>query len=230
MCDNKYFCVFFFPLFTPNTMMKSFFFSAIIALTLVSCTDDDNVVTPGGGDTVTTKTILGKVPDTLISKFLYFSFEADSFIPASQAETDAWDIRLPYLFGGGKTRSIDIVLNSGTINVLGKTKGKIIDTTFDLLQSAPSDDQLIVDDTANSKRVIPIAIDGTGMFTYEPTSRTINPAPQKTLVVKTKSGKYVKFQVTSLYKGQPAPPTMMSELGHYSFRYAKSNNRNLKTN
>lgn len=211
-------------------MMKSFFFSAIIALTLVSCTDDDNVVTPGGGDTVTTKTILGKVPDTLISKFVYYSFEVDSFIPASQAATDAWDIRLPYLFGGGKTRSIDIVLNSGTINVIGKTKGKIIDTTFDLLQSAPSDDQLIVDDTANSKRIIPTAIDGTGMFTYEPTSRTINPAPQKTLVLKTKSGKYVKFQVTSLYKGQPAPPTMMSELGHYSFRYAKSNNRNLKTN
>jgi len=221
-------------------MMKSFFFSAIIALTLVSCTDDDNVVNPGGGDTVTTKTILGKVPDTLISKFLYFSFEADSFIPPSQAATDAWDIRLPYLYGGGKTRSIDIVLNSGTINIIvldsgrinqiGKTKGKIIDTTFDLLQSAPSDDQLIVDDTANSKRIIPIAIDGTGMFTYEPTSRTINPAPQKTLVLKTKSGKYVKFQVTSLYKGQPAPPTMMSELGHYSFRYAKSNNRNLKTN
>ncbi len=162
------------------------------------------------------------------------------FIPPSQAATDAWDIRLPYLYGGGKTRSIDIVLNSGTINIIvldsgrinliGKTKGKIIDTTFDLLQSAPSDDQLIVDDTANSKRIIPIAIDGTGMFTYEPTSRTINPAPQKTLVLKTKSGKYVKFQVTSLYKGQPAPPTMMSELGHYSFRYAKSNNRNLKTN
>ena len=221
-------------------MMKSFFFSAIIALTLVSCTDNDTVVNIGGNDTVSTKTVLGIVPDTLISKFVYFSFDADSFIPASQAATDAWDIRLPYLYGGGKTRSIDIVLNSGTINIIvldsgrinliGKTKGKIIDTTFDLLQSAPSDDQLIVDDTANSKRIIPTAIDGTGMFTYEPTSRTINPAPQKTLVLKTKSGKYVKFQVTSLYKGQPAPPTMMSELGHYSFRYAKSNNRNLKTN
>ena len=229
MCDNKYFCVFFFLLFTPNTMMKSFFFSAIIALTLVSCTDNDTVVNIGGNDTVSTKTVLGIVPDTLISKFVYFSFDADSFIPASQAATDVWDIRLPYLYGGGKTRSIDIVLNSGTINLLGKTKGKIIDTTFDLLQSAPSDDQLIVDDTANSKRIIPIAIDGTGMFTYNPTSRTINPAPQKTIVMKTKSGKYVKFQVISLYKGQPEPPTMISELGHYYFRYAKSSNRNLKT-
>ena len=209
-------------------MMKSFFLSAIIALTLVSCTDDDNVVNTGGGDTVITKTILGKVPDTLISKFLYFSFDADSFIAPANAETDAWDIRLPYLYGGGKTRSIDIVLNSGTINVNGKTKGKVVDTTFDLLQSAPADDQLMVDDTATTNRVIPIAIDGTGMFTYENTSRTINPAPQRTLVLKTKSGKYVKFQIISLYKGQQA--TMMSELGHYSFRYAKSNTRNLKTN
>ncbi|MFM6955282.1 MAG: HmuY family protein [Ignavibacteria bacterium] len=211
-------------------MIKSFFLSAIIALTLVSCTDDDNVVNIGGGDTVITKTFVGQVPDTLISKYLYFSFEADSFIPASQSGSDAWDIRLPYLYGGGKTRSIDIVLNSGTININGKTKGRIIDTTFDLLQSAPIDDQLKIDDTTITNRIIPIAIDGTGMFTYEPASRTINPAPQKTLVLKTKSGKYVKFQVLSLYKGQPATPSMMSELGYYSFRYAKSNSRNLKTN
>lgn len=220
-------------------MLKHYFLSAIIALTLVSCTDEENVVNVNTGDTLITKTILGVVPDTLVSKFMYYSFDADSFIPASQAATDAWDIRLPYLYGGGKTRSIDIVLNSGTINIvmdsgrinlIGKTKGKIIDTTFDLLQSAPADDQLMIDDTATASRIIPIAIDGTGMFTYEPASRTINPAPQRTLVLKTKSGKYVKFQIISLYKGQPAPPNMMSELGHYYFRYAKSNNRNLKTN
>ncbi len=211
-------------------MLKHYLLSAIIALTLISCTDEDNTVNVGTGDTLVTKTILGAFPDTMSANFLYYSFDADSFIPASQAATDAWDIRLPFLYGGGKTRSIDIVLNSGTINVNGKTKGKIVDTTFDLLQSAPSDDQLMVDDTATANRVIPIAIDGTGMFTYEPASRTINPAPQKTLVLKTKAGNYVKFQITSLYKGQPAPPTMMSELGHYSFRYAKSNTRNLKTN
>jgi hypothetical protein len=204
--------------------------SAIIALTLVSCTDEENVVNVNTGDTLITKTILGVVPDTLVSKFMYYSFDADSFIAPANAESDAWDIRLPYLYGGGKTRSIDIVLNSGTINMNGKTKGRIVDTTFDLLQSAPTDDQLKIDDTATASRIIPIAIDGTGMFTYEPASRTINPAPQRTLVLKTKSGKYVKFQIISLYKGQPAPPTMMSELGHYYFRYAKSNNRNLKTN
>ena len=211
-------------------MLKHYFLSAIIALTLISCTDEDNTVNVGTGDTLVTKTILGAVPDTLVSKFMYYSFDADSFIAPANAESDAWDIRLPYLYGGGKTRSIDIVLNSGTINMNGKTKGRIVDTTFDLLQSAPTDDQLKIDDTATASRIIPIAIDGTGMFTYEPASRTINPAPQRTLVLKTKSGKYVKFQIISLYKGQPAPPTMMSELGHYYFRYAKSNNRNLKTN
>lgn len=211
-------------------MFKYYVLSAIIALTLVSCTDEENAVNVNTGDTLITKTVLGAVPDTLISKFLYYSFDSDSFITPANAETDAWDIRLPYLYGGGKTRSIDIVLNSGTINVNGKTKGKVVDTTFDLLQSAPADDQLITDDTAIANRVIPIAIDGTGMFTYEPASRTINPAPQRTLVLKTKAGNYVKFQITSLYKGQPAPPTMMSELGHYSFRYAKSNSKNLKTN
>jgi hypothetical protein len=211
-------------------MLKYYVLSAIIALTLVSCTDEDTAVNVGTGDTLITKTILGVQPDTMISNYLYYSFDVDSFIPVSQAQTDNWDIRLPFLYGGGKTRSIDIVLNSGTVNLIGKTKGTLIDTTFDLLTFAPADDQLKMDDTASATRIIPIAIDGTGMFTYESSSRTINPVPQKTLVLKTKAGNYVKFQIISLYKDRPATPTMMSELGHYSFRYAKSNTKNLKTN
>lgn len=198
------------------------------ALVLNSCSDESPVNQGSNTQILTVKTVTGARPDTLTSKFLYFSFDADDFIAPTKDTTAEWDIRLPFLYGGGRTRAIDIVLNSGTINVSGKTVGKVVDTTFDILKSAPEDALLKSDDVMN--RVISIAVDGTGMFTYDPASRTLNPAPQRTLVLKTKKGTYVKFQVMSLYKDQPLVPSMTSELGHYSFRYAKSQDRNLRTN
>ena len=209
-------------------MCRLTIFALVATLFLNSCADDAVVNPNDSTGTVTIKSVSGAQPDTLKSRYLYFSFDADDFISPSKDTTDEWDIRLPYLYGGGKTRSIDIVLNSGTINPRGNTIGKVIDTTFDMLQYAPEDSFMKPDDITS--RVISIAVDGSGMFTYDPPSRTLNPAPQRTLVLKTQKGTYVKFQVLSLYKGQPTAPNMMSELGHYSFRYAKSLNRNLKTN
>ncbi|MBM4173229.1 MAG: hypothetical protein FJ212_02610 [Ignavibacteria bacterium] len=209
-------------------MFRITIFLLFAAFALNSCSDDSPTNPGSNAEILTVKTISGARPDTLTSKYLYFSFDTDDFISPSKDTTSDWDIRLPYLYGGGKTRAIDIVLNSGTINIAGKTVGKVVDTTFDLLKTAPEDALLKYDDATN--RVISIAVDGTGMFTYEPASRTLNPAPQRTLVLKTKNGTYVKVQVMSLYKNQPVVPTMTSELGYYSFRYAKSSNRNLRTN
>jgi len=209
-------------------MFRLYIIALLAAFSLNSCADNTSVDPNPNPKILQVTSVSEARPDTVFSKYLYFSFDTGDFVNPATSNTDEWDIRLPYLYGGGKTRSIDIVLNSGTINSIGKTNGKVIDTTFDQLVSAPEDVLLKADDT--TKRIIPITVDGTGMFTYDPSSRTLNPAPQRTLVLKTKKGTYVKFQVLSLYKGQPATPSMMSELGYYSFRYAKSTNRNLKTN
>ena len=209
-------------------MLRITIISLFALVTLNSCSNDSTVNPDPNAEILTVKTVSGVRPDTLTSKYLYFSFDADDFIAPSKDTSAEWDIRLPFLYGGGRTRAIDIVLNSGTVNISGKTVGKVVDTTFDILKTAPEDPLLKVDDVMN--RVISIAVDGTGMFTYDPATRTLNPAPQRTLVLKTKKGTYVKVQVMSLYKDQPTAPSMTSELGYYSFRYAKNLNRNLRTN
>jgi hypothetical protein len=136
---------------------------------------------------------------------------------------------MAYLYGGGKTKQIDIFLNSGTVNPSGLTKGLIVDTTFDLLTTAPADSNFKIDDQSTSGRILSIALAPPGnFFTYDGSSRTINPVAQKTLVVKTRLGNYVKLQILSIYKDQPEKPTMFSEIGYYSFRYAKSITKKLK--
>jgi hypothetical protein len=136
---------------------------------------------------------------------------------------------MAYLYGGGKTKQIDIFLNSGTVNPSGLTKGIIVDTTFDLLTTAPADSNFKIDDISTSGRILPISLAPPGnFFIYDGSSRTINPVAQRTLVIKTRLGNYVKLQILSIYKDQPEKPTMFSEIGYYSFRYAKSSTKKLK--
>jgi hypothetical protein len=157
---------------------------------------------------------------------LYYSFDADTTIAASQANTDAWDIRLPHL--NPSSRAVDILLNSGNMNPNGKTIGIVVDSTFDLLTTAPADEMLRREDTTSANRIVSIDLFGKGMFTYNSAQRTIIPNPQKTLVLKTRTGNYVKVQVVNLYKDAVANPTMFTPLGYYRLRYVKNSTRQLK--
>lgn len=163
-------------------------------------------------------------PDSL--SYLYFSFDSDTTIAPSLAATDAWDIRLPHL--SASSRAVDILLNSGNQNPNGKTVGIVVDSTFDLLTTAPSDAMLRSEDTTSSNRIVSIDLFGKGMFTYNSSSRTITPNPQKTLVLKTRTGKYVKVQFVNLYKDAASSPTMFTPLGYYRLRYVKNTTRQLK--
>lgn len=205
------------------------FLSAFILLfTLNSCSDSSSNVQPTI-DTVSTRIIKNIIPDTVQSKFIYYSLDGDSVVPPTKSQSAEWDIKMAYLYGGGKTKQIDIFLNSGTVNQSGLTKGLIVDTTFDLLMTAPADSNFKIDDQSTSGRILSIALAPPGnFFTYDGSSRTINPVAQKTLVIKTRLGNYVKLQILSIYKDQPEKPTMFSEIGYYSFRYAKSSTKKLK--
>jgi hypothetical protein len=181
-------------------------------------------ISSGTSGTLTPRVVSELKPDSL--SFIYFSFDSDTTIAATQANTDAWDIRLPQL--SASSRSVDVVLNSGNVNPNGKTLGIVIDSTFDLLFSAPLDSALRADDTASAKRVMSIDLFGKGMFNYNSSTRTITPNPQKTLVLKTRTGKYVKVQFVNLYKDAVASPTMFTPLGYYRLRYVKNTTRVLK--
>jgi len=211
-------------------MYKIFCFLTAIVLpfSLDSCSDNSSNV-PTSLDTVSTRIIKNIIPDTVQSQFIYYSLDGDSIVPPTKSATTEWDIKMAYLYGGGKTKQIDIFLNSGTVNPSGLTKGIIVDTTFDLLTTAPADSNFKIDDISTSGRILPISLAPPGnFFIYDGSSRTINPVAQRTLVIKTRLGNYVKLQILSIYKDQPEKPTMFSEIGYYSFRYAKSSTKKLK--
>ncbi|MCS6807224.1 MAG: HmuY family protein [Bacteroidota bacterium] len=187
-----------------------------------SCNSD--TTSPRAADTLTSRIVSNLRPDSL--SVLYFSFDRDTVVAVSRASTDEWDISLPFL--SASSRSVDILLNSGTVNPRGKTIGLVVDSTFDLVTTAPPDDQLRTDDTAVTRRVVSTDLSGRGMFTYNSSQRTILPNPQKTLVLRTRSGNYVKVQFVNLYKDAVANPTMFTPLGYYRLRYVKSPTRRLK--
>ena len=70
------------------------------ALVLNSCSDESPVNQGSNTQILTVKTVTGARPDTLTSKYLYFSFDADDFIAPTKDTTAEWDIRLPFLYGG----------------------------------------------------------------------------------------------------------------------------------
>lgn len=174
--------------------------------------------------TLTPRIISNLRPDSL--SVLYFSFDRDTLIPASRANTDEWDIQLPFL--SANSRAVDVLLNSGNVNSNGKTIGIVVDSTFDLVTTAPLDAQMRTEDTASARRIVSIDLFGKGMFNYNSAQRTIIPNPQKTLILKTRTGNYVKVQFVNLYKDAVANPTMLTPLGYYRLRYVKNTTRTLK--
>jgi hypothetical protein len=203
--------------------MKRFFLALLSCVPiLASCTAPNP--TSGTGTTLTPRIVSNIRPDSL--SVIYFSFDRDTTVPISRANTDEWDIQLPFL--NQNSRAVDVLLNSGNVNPNGKTIGTVVDSTFDLVTTAPPDAQLRTEDTTSSRRVVSIDLFGKGMFNYNSAQRTITPNPQKTLILKTRSGNYVKVQFVNLYKDAIANPTMFSPLGYYRLRYVKSMTRTLK--
>lgn len=189
----------------------------VMVLSATSC-----IITPVGQQATLTPRIVSNLhPDSL--SYVYYSFDSDTTIASSQSATDAWDIRLPYL--SPSSRAVDIMLNSGNLNPNGKTVGIVVDSTFDVLKSAPVDAAFRQEDTTSSNRIISIDLFGKGMFNYNSSTRTITPHPQKTLVLKTRTGKYVKVQFVNLYIDAASNPTMLTPLGYYRLRYVKNSTR-----
>jgi hypothetical protein len=220
----------------PSTARFSRILSGVSALlfavALVAACSPTTPEPLGPGD-LTPRTVRNLRPDST-ARFLYFSFESDTTIAASvatnPATSDQWDIRLPFL--NPSSRSVDIQVNSGNVNSNGKTLGVMIDSTFDLLSTAPPDASFRAEDTSvvagKRNTIVPGDLTGTGLFIYNGATRTLSVSPQKTLVLKTKSGKFVKVQVVNLYQNAEAMPTMFTPLGYYTIRYTKSNTRQLR--
>lgn len=208
-----------------SSFLRTFSLALVLCLiTFAASCCTQNSVTNGTQGTLTPLIVSNLHPDDF--SVIYFSFDRDSVVPASRAATDEWDMRLPFL--NADSRAVDVLLNSGNANPNGKTIGIVVDSTFDLLTTAPVDAQLQTEDTTSSRRIVSIDLFGKGMFNYNSSQHTIIPNPQKTLVLKTRSGNYVKVQFVNLYKDAATSPTQFTPLGYYRLRYVKNTTRTLK--
>ena len=203
-------------------------FLAVSMSVLIGCNPDDTVNTP----VIITSIKDNMTPDST-DGWLYYSFDTDATVPATQAATDAWDIKfrfIPFDQTGAIFQKIflaegAIFLNSPTVgNAAGKTKGYVADTSFLVVSAVGDDSKLRSDDTTKGNQIITF----NGFYTYNPAARTASPNPNKTLIVRTAKGKYVKMQLQSIYKGKPLVPTMTDPVGYYSFQYVKSDTKSFK--
>lgn len=153
--------------------------------------------------------------------YALLDFERGDTVSAALRQTAEWDLMLPALTPA--TRSLNIFLNSGTVNPAGRTVGVVLDIPYDQLSEAPPDEQFRQDDTAAGRRVISPSLTGEGLFIYDFRTHTLTPLP-KTLVLKTRTGKYVKVQFVSLYKDAPPQPNPY-DLGYWTLRYTVSSTR-----
>lgn len=135
-----------------------------------------------------------------ITKRLLYSFDTDAIMPDSVFATDQWDMLIPYVNSDKPEtiRRVDIMFNSGSVNSLGKTKGKMLSEQYDNVIIPPADSLLRMDDTATTNRISSVNLLGDGMFNYSGAPlHLITANTSKCIVVKTAKGRYVKITFLS---------------------------------
>jgi len=190
---------------------------AVWLIALPGCSDSSTTEpTPDNVDTTTFA--FSNVTTDSVVRWLYVSLDS---MKVTDPDNPNWDVRLPYIYPDGRTRSLPVQLNSGT-NGPGSVTGAVVSSRFESLTAVPAGTVLRTDDTANP--VVSTALTGgptNTLFVYDGGTRTIRCSPDRTLIVKTGAGKTFKFAVTSLYKDAAANPTMATPLGFYHFRIAR---------
>ncbi len=189
---------------------------ALLAALTASC---DSTSTEPSAPVDTTSFRFSNVQTDSIVKWLYVSLDSMKIVDPSSS---AWDVRLPYIYCCGRTKSIPIQLNSGT-NGRGNVTGAVVSGRFETVSKIPSGVVLRTDDT--TRPVVPLAVLGPdAFFIYDIASHTLRPSPDKTLIVRSRGGQLFKFSVTSIYKDAESNPTLDTPIGYYHFRIAKLTN------
>ncbi|MEY3385230.1 MAG: hypothetical protein RIR53_41 [Bacteroidota bacterium] len=185
---------------------------ALGAIALTSCSSESTTPEP---PVVSTTRLFSNVQSDSVVKWTYFSLDSMKVVDPGAT---TWDIRLPYIYCCGRTKSIPIQLNSGT-NGTGSVLGSVVSGRFETVTGIPAGVTLRSDDT--TRPVVPLAVLGPdAFFIYDIATHTLRPSPDKTLLVKSLSGKLYKFSVTSIYKDAITSPTLDTPIGFYHFRVA----------
>ncbi len=210
--------------------------AASVLLLFASCKEENATAPPTDLTHVLKANMLPKADDG----WLYYSLDLDSVIPATQSNTDIWDVKFRYIPYDTTPKGIGnfvnvflntgpIFFNSGTVNTAGKTKAMIVDTTFDDMSMLPHESLFRTDDTASAERIIKTLQFPETIFTYSgPPNHACSFKPNKTIILRSRSNAYYKVQFLSIYKDAPEQPNTKTELGYYRFRYVKASGTRLK--
>jgi hypothetical protein len=218
--------------------MKWFsFVSCIVAATIIGCSDNSTSGPPASTLQVVTKSNLSP---TMQDGWLYYSFDKDTVINPSSQEGADWDVKFRYVPYDTSRAGIGYLVavytqlgpmffNSGTVNPNGQTHAALLEVSFDSLADAqPYLTKLRSDDTSTTQRIVPPLGVG-GYFVYTgPPSHAVTINPNMTFLVQTKSKRYVKFQLLSIYKDAPLSPDYRSETNYYTIRYVKGDGTRLR--
>jgi hypothetical protein len=193
----------------------------IILTSVIACTKSDSpTVLP-----ITAITVRDIPADTVVGLsaqgapitkgvYTFYSLEKNVIVPNTDSASTKWDIAF---------MATRIIINGGTSGA-GQGGAFVYTGLFDDLKTIPTDSVFKTDNAPTSYAIT--AGSGKGWYTYDGLNNLITPLAGRVLVIRTASGKYVKMEITSYYKGGATLPASASDMEkltkqrYYSFRFA----------
>jgi hypothetical protein len=137
--------------------------------------------------------------------YVYINLESGKEIGPDQAKSTEWDLAF------SKTT---IITNGGSSGP-GAGSAQVIEKDFDQIMEIPTEGFEV--DKENQLGIK--SGSGASWYNYDLNSHAIIPIAGRTLLIKTATGRIVKLQIISYYKGAPEEiPT--GESSFYTFRYS----------
>jgi hypothetical protein len=193
----------------------------IILTSIIACTKSDSpTVLP-----ITAITVRDIPADTVVGLsaqgapitkgvYTFYSLEKNVIVPNTDSASTKWDIAF---------MATRIIINGGSSGT-GQGGAFVYTGLFDDLKTIPTDSVFKTDNAPTSYAIT--AGSGKGWYTYDGLNNLITPLAGRVLVIRTASGKYVKMEITSYYKGGATLPASASDMEkltkqrYYSFRFA----------
>ncbi|HVU57584.1 MAG TPA: HmuY family protein [Puia sp.] len=151
------------------------------------------------------------------AKTLYFSLASNDTVSSSQSLTTNWDVSFANIYNSYVT--INNGTNQNSPGYGGTAQGAlyIVSQPFDSVKTVPAAGDVNVNGSAG--------MDGypsaswPGWYEYNSTTHLLTTLQGKTLVIRMANGKYAKLAMVSLYKGNPANPTLTTPVPYITFKY-----------
>ena len=207
---------------TIKTIQLAVITTLLLGLTACNNDDDDSNTLELESNTVTNLEATQSAdystnPPSITGDYIKFSF-----VTGTTTTGNDWDIAFrgsTIIVNGGEATTEDQPERTGEVAAY-ITSGTLASVT-------EINTELLVSDSATDGLAIPTGSDN-GWYNYNATTHVISPIAGKIIVVKTITGTYAKFEITSYYENG-APNEALSNSQFYSFNYVYQPNAGVTT-